>query len=117
MAKIKKVYICSECGYEAPKWYGKCPGCNSWNTMGEEVKSEAVTTFKRSVTMSSGNKPKNITDVKSSEYERLDTGIGELNRVVGGGLVKGSLTLISGDPGIGKSTILLQSASNISNII
>jgi len=83
--------------------------------MSEEVKSEISTNFKRSVTMSSGNKPKSITDVKSSEYERLDTGIGELNRVVGGGLVKGSLTLISGDPGIGKSTILLQSASNISS--
>lgn len=115
MAKIKKIYVCNECGYEAIKWYGKCPGCNSWNTMGEEVKSEVPTNFKRSVTMSSGNKPKNITDVKSSEYERLDTGIGELNRVVGGGLVRGSLTLISGDPGIGKSTILLQSASNISS--
>ncbi|MFR1709190.1 MAG: DNA repair protein RadA [Clostridium sp.] len=115
MAKVKKVYVCNECGYEAPKWYGKCPGCNNWNTMSEEVKSEISTNFKRSVTMSSGNKPKSITDVKSSEYERLDTGIGELNRVVGGGLVKGSLTLISGDPGIGKSTILLQSASNISS--
>ncbi|MEG0133615.1 MAG: DNA repair protein RadA [Clostridium sp.] len=115
MAKIKKIYVCNECGYEAPKWYGKCPGCEKWNTMTEEIKNEVVNNFNRAVTLSSGNKPKSIMDVKSSEYERLDTGIGELNRVIGGGLVKGSLTLISGDPGIGKSTILLQSASNISN--
>lgn len=113
MAKIKKMFICNECGYESPKWMGKCPGCNGWNTFAEEVKEDLSSNFKRAVTISSGNKPKSIIDVKSSEYERLDTGIGELNRVVGGGLVKGSLTLISGDPGIGKSTILLQSASNI----
>lgn len=113
MAKIKKMFVCNECGYESPKWMGKCPGCNGWNTFTEEVKDESINNFKRAVTISSGNKPKSITEVKSSEYERLDTGIGELNRVIGGGLVKGSLTLISGDPGIGKSTILLQSASNI----
>ncbi len=114
MAKIKKIYVCNLCGYEAPKWFGKCPGCDNWNTMEEEIKNEGETNFKRSVTLSSGSKPKSITEVKSSEYERLDTGIGELNRVVGGGLVRGSLTLISGDPGIGKSTLLLQSASSIS---
>lgn len=113
MAKIKKMFVCNECGYESLKWMGKCPGCNGWNTFTEEVKDESINNFKRAVTISSGNKPKSITEVKSSEYERLDTGIGELNRVIGGGLVKGSLTLISGDPGIGKSTILLQSASNI----
>lgn len=113
MAKIKKMYVCNECGYESPKWMGQCPSCNGWNTFAEEVKADSPSNFKRAVTISSGNKPKSITEVKSSEYERLDTGIGELNRVIGGGLVKGSLTLISGDPGIGKSTILLQSASNI----
>lgn len=113
MAKIKKMFVCNQCGYESPKWMGKCPGCNGWNTFTEEVKDESINNFKRAVTISSGNKPRSITEVKSSEYERLDTGIGELNRVIGGGLVKGSLTLISGDPGIGKSTILLQSASNI----
>jgi DNA repair protein RadA/Sms len=113
MAKVKNVYICSECGYESPKWQGKCPSCNNWNTMTEEAKTPTSTSFKRAVTMSGGNKPQSIVNIKSSQYERMDTGIGELNRVLGGGLVKGSLTLISGDPGIGKSTILLQSARNI----
>lgn len=114
MAKAKKIYVCNQCGYEAPKWYGKCPGCDSWNSFSEEVKAESTTTFNRAVTLSSNGEPKSIGQVKSSEYERFNTGIGELNRVIGGGLVKGSLTLISGDPGIGKSTILLQTASNIS---
>lgn len=114
MAKAKKIYVCNQCGYEAPKWYGKCPGCDSWNSFSEEVKAESTATFNRAVTLSSNGKPKSIGQVKSSEYERFNTGIGELNRVIGGGLVKGSLTLISGDPGIGKSTILLQTASNIS---
>lgn len=114
MAKVKKVYVCNECGYEASKWYGKCPSCNTWNSMSEDVKVESSNNYKRAVTLSSGGGPTSIKDVKSSEYERLDTCIKELNRVIGGGLVKGSLTLISGDPGIGKSTILLQTASNIS---
>lgn len=113
MAKVKSVYTCNECGYESPKWYGKCPNCNNWNTMTEETKAQVSSTFKRAVTISDGNKPQSIINIKSSEYERLNTGINELNRVLGGGLVKGSLTLISGDPGIGKSTILLQSAKNI----
>lgn len=114
MAKSKKIYVCNNCGYEAPKWYGKCPGCDQWNTMTEDVKVEVQQNFNRAVTLTSINGPRSIKDVKSSEYERIDTNIGELNRVIGGGLVKGSLTLISGDPGIGKSTILLQTASNIS---
>ncbi|MEG0775167.1 DNA repair protein RadA [Clostridium sp.] len=113
MAKVKNVYICSECGYESPKWQGKCPSCNNWNTMTEETKTPVSTNFKRAVTMSGGNKPQSIVNIRSSQYERMDTGITELNRVLGGGLVRGSLTLISGDPGIGKSTILLQSARNI----
>ena len=113
MAKVKNLYVCSGCGYESPKWYGKCPNCNNWNTMSEETKTQVNQNFKRAVTMSGGNKPQSIVNIKSSEYERLNTGINELNRVLGGGLVRGSLTLISGDPGIGKSTILLQSARNI----
>ena len=110
MAKIKNVFVCQECAYEAPKWVGKCPSCSSWNTMVEEMKD---TGFKRAVTMSNSVSPRSIMDIKSSEHERLNTGIQELNRVLGGGLVKGSLTLISGDPGIGKSTLLLQTAKNI----
>jgi len=110
MAKSKTVFVCQECAYEEPKWVGKCPSCSSWNTMVEEMKD---TGFKRAVTMSGSVSPRSIMDIKSSEHERLDTGIQELNRVLGGGLVKGSLTLISGDPGIGKSTLLLQTAKNI----
>lgn len=116
MAKVKNIYVCNQCGYESPKWIGKCPSCNNWNTMSEEVKvSSQPQVFNRAVTISGNNKPQNIKDIKSSQYERYNTGITELNRVLGGGLVKGSLTLISGDPGIGKSTILLQSAKNISD--
>lgn len=113
MAKSKTVFVCQKCGYENPKWMGRCPECGSWNSMTEEEKSTAPD-FSRAVTISTGNKPKSIVNIKSGEYERFDTGISELNRVLGGGLVKGSLTLISGDPGIGKSTLLLQTANNIS---
>ncbi|GLC29845.1 DNA repair protein RadA [Clostridium omnivorum] len=112
MGKSKTFFSCQECGYESPKWLGKCPGCGTWNSMVEE---EKVETFKRAVTISAGNTPRSIVNIKSGEYERLDTGIAELNRVLGGGLVRGSLTLISGDPGIGKSTLLLQTANNIAN--
>lgn len=112
MAKVKNIFVCQECGYETPKWLGKCPDCGNWNSFMEEIKNKEVK-HKRSVTTTGGSKPEKITDIQSSEKERLNTGINELNRVLGGGLVKGSLTLISGDPGIGKSTLLLQTASNI----
>ena len=88
MAKIKSVFVCQNCGYETPKWIGKCPSCESWNSMTEEQKNTAQD-FQRAVTISSGNKPKSILNIKSSEYERFDTGISELNRVLGGGLVRG----------------------------
>lgn len=110
MAKNKIVYTCQQCGYESIKWVGKCPGCNTWNSMVEEEKQSTNKTIKN---MNIKSEPKMISTIKSSEYERLDTGIKELNRVLGGGIVKGSLTLISGSPGIGKSTILLQAANNI----
>lgn len=111
MAKNKNVFICQECGYEAPKWFGKCPSCSSWNTMVEEKKETQV--MSKSTGISSNSKPESIVEIKSGEFERYNTGIEELNRVLGGGMVKGSLTLISGEPGIGKSTLLLQTANNI----
>lgn len=111
MAKNKTTFVCQECGYESPKWLGKCPNCSTWNSLVEEIKSVNNLAFNP---LKSGSVPKNIASIKSSEYERFDTGITELNRVLGGGLVKGSLTLISGAPGIGKSTLLLQTANNIS---
>ncbi|MPQ42358.1 DNA repair protein RadA [Clostridium tarantellae] len=110
MAKIKTLFSCQNCGYESPKWLGKCPGCNNWNTMVEEVK-DLKQNYNNNINISNVKK---ISDIKSGEKERYDTGIGELNRVLGGGIVRGSLTLISGDPGIGKSTLLLQTANNIS---
>lgn len=110
MAKIRTVYVCQQCGYEAHKWLGKCPNCDAWNSLvEEEKKSEAATRSSVSIK----NKPVSILNIRSGEYERLDTGIAELNRVLGGGMVRGSLTLISGAPGIGKSTLLLQTANNI----
>ncbi|MBS6008130.1 MAG: DNA repair protein RadA [Clostridium baratii] len=114
MAKIKSIFICQECGYESAKWLGKCPSCNSWNTFVEEVRDNKVQAKNDIVKrLIPENMPKSIGNIKSGEKERYDTGINELNRVLGGGLVKGSLTLISGDPGIGKSTLLLQTANNI----
>lgn len=115
MAKSKRVYVCQSCGYESPKWMGKCSDCNCWNTLVEEIKEEKVQNvkFDRATTITGDGKPESIVNIKSGEKERYDTGIAELNRVLGGGLVKGSLTLISGDPGIGKSTLLLQTASSI----
>lgn len=112
MAKVKNVFVCQECGYETSKWIGKCPDCGAWNSMVEEVKTVSAGS-KALSGISKGNEPKSIINIKSGEYERYDTEIKELNRVLGGGLVRGSLTLISGAPGIGKSTLLLQVANNI----
>ncbi len=115
MAKVKSVYICSECGYESPKWYGKCPSCGEWNTMNEEAVTPAVkSAAERSARSSSSYaKPMKLDDISTSDEFRYKTGIGELDTVLGGGIVKGSLVLIGGDPGIGKSTILLQVCHNL----
>ncbi|MBO5432512.1 MAG: DNA repair protein RadA, partial [Clostridia bacterium] len=108
MAKTKTVYICSQCGYETPKWYGKCPTCGEWDTLNEEqIITETNKSSKNRLTHSSG-KVLSLSKIDSSSEMRYNTGMGELNRVLGGGLVKGSLVLLCGDPGIGKSTILLQ---------
>ncbi len=109
MAKIKSVYICSECGYESPKWYGKCPSCGEWNTMNEEIKetSKASAAAARSHATAYAP-PVHISEISTTDEIRYQTGSKELDRVMGGGIVKGSLILLGGDPGIGKSTILLQ---------
>lgn len=116
--KAKTVFVCQECGYETPKWMGQCI-CGAWNTFVEEkvLPDSGDDARRRSSSAGPGGsgsaKATKLADVKSGNYTRMDTGIGELNRVLGGGLVKGSLTLISGEPGIGKSTIIIQAASQI----
>ncbi len=111
--KVKNVYICSECGYESPKWYGKCPSCGEWNTMNEEVvnKTTSPSSFNKAPAVYS--RPQSITEISTKDEHRYITGISELDRVLGGGIVKGSLILLGGDPGIGKSTILLQICRNL----
>lgn len=115
-SKQKTVYICNNCGYESAKWYGKCPSCNEWGTLDEQIiKSSEVKNSKN--TSSATNKGLNVLkldSIDSSTEFRYNTGISELNRVLGGGLVKGSLVLLSGDPGIGKSTLLLQICNYLS---
>ncbi|MBG9800996.1 DNA repair protein RadA [Brevibacillus laterosporus] len=108
MSKVKTKFVCQDCGYESPKWMGKCPGCNNWNTLVEELERKQVGGRERG--MSTKQKAQPITEVISDEEPRLDTTLGELNRVLGGGLVLGSLVLVGGDPGIGKSTLLLQTS-------
>lgn len=114
MAKVKTKYVCQSCGYETVKWLGKCPECMRWNTLVEEVeeknsKKEVFFIDKGSV------KPISINSIETKEEERFTTQIKELDRVLGGGIVKGSLVLVGGDPGIGKSTLLIQVSSNVSN--
>ncbi len=107
MAKIKSIYVCSECGYESPKWFGKCPGCGEWNTMDEQLPSTA-SVGRSSAGISAVNQIMALNDITENVEKRIKTGNNEFDRVLGGGIVIGSLVLISGDPGIGKSTILLQ---------
>ncbi|AOZ93329.1 DNA repair protein RadA [Paenibacillus crassostreae] len=114
MAKLKTKFNCTECGYDSPKWYGKCPGCQAWNSMVEETDSVIKTQGMNSSLFQSKEKPLSIINIESSKEGRVLTGIGELNRVLGGGIVPGSLILVGGDPGIGKSTLLLQASHSLS---
>ncbi len=112
MAKKTTGFFCQNCGYESSKWMGQCPGCKEWNTFVEEPLN--IHENKHTQGNLSGNKPVLLKDVTGSEEERYSSGIGEFDRVLGGGIVKGSLVLIGGDPGIGKSTLLLQVTRNLS---
>ncbi len=111
MAKIQTRYVCQSCGYESPKWVGRCPDCSEWASMVEEVIA-ATKPVKQLTTASSA--PTSIADITADGASRTSSGIGEFDRVLGGGVVAGSLVLVGGDPGIGKSTILIQAANHLS---
>jgi DNA repair protein RadA/Sms len=107
-SKTKTIYICSECGFESAKWYGKCPGCGQWNSMNEEIQETKADKCGSMIIGRNRAIPVSINKISTEDELRYHTGLSELDRVLGGGIVKGSLILISGEPGIGKSTILLQ---------
>ncbi len=111
--KAKTVFVCSGCGYESAKWLGKCPACNEWNTFYEEKISKSNDLGGKGASKSQATTPMQLSQVEGKESVRIHTGLGELDRVLGGGLVKGSLTLIGGEPGIGKSTLILQICNTI----
>lgn len=117
-AKQKTVFFCQECGYESGKWLGQCPACHNWNSFVEETVSTQKENKRRGLYSADPDKrtlsgPKTLSSISLDTQERLHTGFGELDRVLGGGIVRGSLMLIGGDPGIGKSTLLLQVCRNL----
>ena len=117
MTKNSYAYFCSECGYESSKWMGQCPGCKAWNSFIEE-KVTSSTKGKSTKTGSyrdAEKSPSTLPEISTEEETRLQIGMNELDRVLGGGIVKGSLVLVGGDPGIGKSTLLLQVCKQLSD--
>ena len=120
MSKSKTIYFCQNCGNQSPKWIGKCPACSEWNTYAEEIIDKDVEKLKEkrgyAVKKNEAATPVSIQDVHELETKRIDTRDTELNRVLGGGIVLGSLILIGGEPGIGKSTLMLQLALNLKGI-
>ena len=117
MAKSKPVYVCSECGYETPRWLGRCPDCGSWNTLTEQESAPALRLEEKKLKRAPGNDAEalRIDRIPDETIARRSCGIGELDRVLGGGVVDGSLILVGGDPGIGKSTLLTQVCANMAN--
>ena len=107
MARTKTIFSCQQCGFQSPKWMGRCPDCQQWNSLVEE---QPIATEKHSRALPEPGKPLKLTDIAGREEDRLSCGISELDRTLGGGVVPGSLILVGGDPGIGKSTLLLQAA-------
>ena len=115
MAKDKSIYTCSECGGTSPKWLGKCPGCGEWNTLVESVAESAPKN--RYQSLAKVQPVATLSEIEASEVDRQPTGIDELDRVLGGGIVAGGVVLIGGDPGIGKSTLLLQALDSLSRTL
>lgn len=115
--KLRTSYVCQQCGYESPSWLGKCPNCDTWNSLIETVKDVSTVNSKQlTVNSKMGAKPQKLSEVKHIEKNRLKSGYGEFDRVMGGGIVPGSVTLLAGDPGIGKSTLLLHVIGSIGGL-
>ena len=116
MAKNKTIYVCSECGYETPRWLGKCPSCERWNTLEEQAVAEAPAVAEKKLRRTPGTDAEvfRMSDIPEDAMQRRTSGIHELDRVLGGGVVDGSLVLVGGDPGVGKSTLLTQVCANMS---
>ena len=110
MAKLKRTFFCTSCGYETPKWLGKCPACSEWNTITEHVVAKESSSVASRLTSVPKVEPRKVQDIEEHTTVRVDVGIAEVNRVLGGGMVPGSLILLGGEPGIGKSTLSLQLA-------
>jgi DNA repair protein RadA/Sms len=115
MAKAKTHFVCQSCGYQAPKWLGRCPGCQEWNTFVEERVIEEKTPERDLLGLERDSVPTPLTEIVAEERGRLQIGMGEFDRVLGGGIVFGSMVLVGGDPGIGKSTLLLQGMSRLAS--
>ena len=113
MAKQKTVFFCSACGNESPKWSGRCSACGAWNTMQEHIEKPTAVGKAKAAPVGQSRKPQRISQVDSGDEIRFSTGMGELDRVLGGGAVAGSLVLVGGAPGIGKSTLLLQICNSL----
>ncbi|MGE8672799.1 MAG: ATPase domain-containing protein, partial [Achromobacter kerstersii] len=115
MAKSRTVYVCADCGGTTPKWQGKCPHCNAWNTLEETVESSSpAASAHRYAPLASASPVRSLSEIEARETPRQPTGLDEFDRVLGGGLVAGAVVLIGGDPGIGKSTLLLQALASLS---
>lgn len=110
MAKVKRAYFCTSCGYETPKWLGKCPSCGEWNTISEHIVAKESSSVASRLASVPRVEPRKVQDIEEHSTVRVDVGIAEVNRVLGGGMVPGSLILLGGEPGIGKSTLSLQLA-------
>ncbi|HKL33887.1 MAG TPA: ATPase domain-containing protein, partial [Tangfeifania sp.] len=109
MAQTKSIYTCQNCGTQSPKWMGKCPSCGGWNTFVEEIVQKKKSTSNMAIQLS-GNQPLTLENIMAERNQRFPVGINEFDRVLGGGIVPGSIVLLGGEPGIGKSTLVLQMA-------
>lgn len=115
--KLRTQYVCSNCEFVSSSWYGKCPNCDSWDTLVETIISKSAATTSALASLAPRSAPTKLSQVRADEFQRIPVSIGELNRVLGGGIVSGSAVLISGEPGIGKSSLMLQLAAEMSNTL